>query len=77
MALDLIIPKSYSGGYRGQSEALWLGDSEAVDPEVQVKAPINCWIQWMRFLIGGFRGTGDIMEDLEAQVILQVHCWIQ
>jgi hypothetical protein len=44
------------------------------DLEAQVIPQVNCWIQWMRFLIGGFRGTGDIMEDLEAQVIPQAHC---
>jgi hypothetical protein len=31
MALAWIIPKSYSGGYRGQSEAFWLEDSEALE----------------------------------------------
>jgi hypothetical protein len=31
MALDLIIPKPYFGGYIGQSKAFWLGDSEALE----------------------------------------------
>jgi hypothetical protein len=56
MALDLIIPKSYYGGYRGQCEAFWLEDFEAVDaPEVQVTSSSLLDPVRMRFLVGGSR----------------------